>query len=114
MLCGNSADNYRLALLTPKICTVTYYSIVLPTASEEAKRLFEAAMKLGHVVCKNHKLLMLGTAGTGKSHVLAMLLAELPPSVRSSTPCANRPVRAARIAKEGDDWQRVKEEGNVL
>ena len=82
---------------------------VSSTASEEAKQIFDAAMKHGVIKARNLKFLVMGFAGVGKSHVLAMILGERPPGVRSSTPCLTRPVRLRRIGKMGKQWGRMGE-----
>ena len=82
---------------------------VSSTASEESKRIFDAAMKHGVIKARNLKFLVMGFAGVGKSHVLAMILGERPPEVRSSTPCLTRPVRLRRIGRMGKQWGRMGE-----
>ena len=82
---------------------------VSSTASEESRRIFDAAMKHGVIKARNLKFLVMGFAGVGKSHVLAMILGERPPGVRSSTPCLTRPVRLRRIGRMGKQWGRVGE-----
>ena len=67
-------------------------------------------MKHGHVECRDIKALIFGSAGTGKTHTIALIMEEDPPTVRRSTPCAKRPVRAvsrARIERKGKKWVRV-------
>ena len=67
-------------------------------------------MKHGHVECRDIKALIFGSAGTGKTHTIALIMEEEPPTVRRSTPCAKRPVRAvsrARIERKGKKWVRV-------
>ena len=67
---------------------------LLHTASEKSKELFDEAMAHGYVKSRDIKALILGAAGTGKSHTIALIMDEDPPAVRRSTPCATRPVRA--------------------
>ena len=67
---------------------------LLHTASEKSKQLFDEAMTHGYVEVRDIKALILGAAGTGKSHTIALIMDEDPPAVRRSTPCATRPVRA--------------------
>ena len=50
---------------------------------------------------RNGSALLLGVGGSGKTHVLAAFLKEDPPSVRESTPCAKKPVRAVAHCKAG-------------
>jgi len=67
---------------------------LLHTASEKSKELFDKAMVHGYVESRDIKALILGAAGTGKSHTIALIMDEDPPALRCSTPCATRPVRA--------------------
>ena len=50
---------------------------------------------------RNGSALLLGVGGSGKTHVLAAFLEEDPPSIRESTPCAKKPVRAVAHCKAG-------------
>ena len=82
-------------------------------ASEKSKELFNEAMKDGYVEARDIKALIFGAAGTGKSHTIALIMDEEPPSVRCSTPCATRPVRAVsrtRAEKRGEKWVKVTRE----
>ena len=79
-------------------------------ASEKSKELFDEAMTHGYVEARDIKALILGAAGTGKSHTIALIMDEDPPTLRCSTPCATRPVRAVsrtRAEKRGEKWVRV-------
>ena len=67
-------------------------------------------MSHGYVEARDIKALIFGVAGSGKSHTIALLMDEEPPSVRRSTPCATRPIRAVsrtRIEQSGEKWVRV-------
>ena len=67
-------------------------------------------MTHGYVETRDIKTLILGAAGTGKSHTIALILDEDPPAIRRSTPCATRPVRAVsrtRAEKRGNKFVRV-------
>ena len=67
-------------------------------------------MKDGYMEARDIKALIFGAAGTGKSHTIALIMDEEPPSVRRSTPCAARPVRAVtstRAKKTGEKWVKV-------
>ena len=50
---------------------------------------------------RNGSALLLGVGGSGKTHILAAFLKEKPPSIRESTPCAKKPVRAVAHCKAG-------------
>ena len=76
-------------------------------ASEKSKELFNEAMKDGYVEVRDIKTLIFGAAGTGKSHTIALIMEEEPPSVRRSTPCATRPVRATRAEMRDEQWVEV-------
>jgi len=78
-----------------------------------SKELFDEAMEDGYVEARDIKALIFGAAGTGKSHTIALIMDEEPPSVRRSTPCATRPVRAVsrtRAEKRGEKWVKVTRE----
>ena len=64
-------------------------------------------MTHGYVEARDIKALIFGAAGTGKSHTIALLMDEEPPTIRRSTPCATRPVRVDKLEKEGGKWVRV-------
>ena len=83
----NTSDPYRLC----KFITV----------SEKTQQCFDAAMMEGEVLLRNGSALLLGVGGSGKTHVLAAFLKEDPPSIRESTPCAKKPVRAVAHCKAG-------------
>ena len=50
--------------------------------------------------------MMLGWAGAGKTHIVALALKKPPPGVRVSTPCAGAPIRATKQVHitEGTDY----------
>ena len=75
------------------------YSV--PTVSERTQQCFDAAMMEGEVSLRNGSALLLGVGGSGKTHFLAAFLKEDPPSMRESTPCAKKPVRAVAHCKAG-------------
>ncbi len=65
-------------------------------ASEE---LFKEAMEKGYVLCRNTLCLLIGVAGSGKTHVKHLLLHLLPPECREITPMFEPPVRAASLSR---------------
>ena len=71
--------------------------------SDKTQQSFDAAMMEGEVSLRNGSALLIGSGGSGKSHFLAALLEEKPPSLRESTPCAKKPVRAVSCSKLGVD-----------
>ena len=73
-------------------------------------------MKDGKVKAKNYVILILGFAGTGKTHVLYLLLGEPPPLLRVSTPAVQSPVRAVSMTKacmSGKMWKRVNRDDEI-
>ena len=74
---------------------------------------FDKAMHISDVVYMALRCIMFGFAGVGKSHTLALILGENPPSIRVSTACAKTPVRAVTITRIGTDGKlliRINEE----
>ena len=77
---------------------------------DEAKRLYDEAMKKGYAECSTIKCLIHGSAGVGKTHVKHLLLKMPPPELRTSTGIADNPVRAVTVSAVGvskqdeDDW----------
>eukprot|EP00731_Ephydatia_muelleri_P005735 Em0002g1911a len=78
--------------------------------NDEAKRLYDEAMKRGYAECSTIKCLIHGSAGVGKTHVKHLLLKMPPPELRISTGIADNPVRAVTVSAVGvskqdeDDW----------
>ena len=52
-----------------------------------------------NVTIKRRMAVILGFAGSGKSHTLALLLDKEPPSIRVSTSCAETPIRAMGLKR---------------
>ena len=71
--------------------------------SKETQQSFDTAMMEGEVSLRNGSALLIGSGGSGKSHFLAAMLEEKPPSLRESTPCAKKPIRAVSCSKLGID-----------
>ena len=69
--------------------------------SERTQLNFDIAMTDGTLMIRNGNVFFLGPGGSGKTHTLAALLEEEPPSIRESTPCAKKPVRAVAQCKVG-------------
>lgn len=75
---------------------LTLFTIITSAACSnvESRDLFKKAKKSGLINAKSVRSVMLGFAGSGKSHILAFLLGEDPPSLRISTALIQTPVRA--------------------
>jgi GTPase SAR1 family protein len=69
--------------------------------------LLAEAMKEGEVVVPVIKVILVGTAGVGKTCVYHLLMGLPPPKERDSTGCATRPVRVIQIisGEEGEKWK---------
>ena len=67
-------------------------------------------MKEGKVVVPVIKVIIVGTAGVGKTCVYSLLMGVPPPEKRDSTECATRPVRVVQIisGEEGEEWEEAK------
>ena len=76
----------------------------------KTRDLFKEAMQDGHIKFIPLGIGIFGYAGSGKSHVLALMLGERPPRLRISTACATKPVRAishSRIGRGGRKFKRI-------
>ena len=71
---------------------------------------FEDAMKQGFFYISEVRCIVIGPPGVGKTCFKYILFSRTPPSIRSSTPCAARPVRVIRIGKCGEEWVEVNDE----
>ena len=67
----------------------------------------EEAMKEGKIDVSVIKVIIVGTAGVGKTCVYHLLLGLQPPDKRTSTECAKRPIRVIQIIgeEEGEKWE---------
>eukprot|EP00731_Ephydatia_muelleri_P014968 Em0008g688a len=63
-----------------------------------AHQRYKDALKDGFVSAKLMKILIIGAAGVGKTHLLRLLLNEAPPEVRHSTPVMEKPVQVIQTA----------------
>ena len=65
-------------------------------------------MKHGHVKSRNTTMLFLGAAGSGKTCTKHVLMNELPPKERKSTPIAERPVKVHKMLTDKDfKWHKL-------
>ena len=87
--------------------------IIIPTVSDKTQQCFDAAMMEGEASLRNGSALLLGVGGSGKTHILAAFLKEDSPSIRESTPCAKKPVRAVarcKAAVSDDHFVRITDD----
>ena len=68
-------------------------------------------MKKGCLEYPQLRITIFGYAGSGKSHVLALMLGEPPPEIRISTACAKKPVRTISHSRFGIDKKVLKRIG---
>ena len=93
---GNNSPYKKLLQLR-----ITFLS--LPVCSIEKNRdIFEPLMDV-KVSIKRKMAVIVGFAGSGKSHTLALLLDKEPPSMRVSTSCAETPIRAIEVRRFKED-----------
>ena len=93
------------------------YVVYVPMAVSESKRLLDEAMKAGFVEVIIIVCVVLGQPGVGKTCIKYLLLDQRPPHLRSSTICAETPLRIeikrmseARIQTLKGNWKEVKGE----
>ena len=83
-------------------CAHTYY-----------KKLFDEAMKDGYVTVKLVKVLVVGSAGVGKTSLIKLLLDQDPPEERNSTGCLEQKVIRVLRERGGDQeekWNELSQE----
>ena len=83
----------------------------ISTATERSKELFRKAMENGYVRATDHTILMIGFAGNGKTSSMCLLINKDPPKERTSTPCAEAPVRTvatSRTENINNEWHLVQ------
>ena len=85
---------------------------------DKSKQLIDEAMKDGSVEVVIIVCILLGQAGVGKTSLKYLLLDQRPPDLRSSTICAETPVRIefrpvseAMYQSLGGNWKEVKDKG---
>ena len=78
-------------------------------------------MKVGYVTVKLVKVLVVGSAGVGKTSLIKLLLDQDPPGERNSTGCLERSIRVIRILREKrgkveeEEWnERTQQELNNM
>ena len=79
----------------------------IETRQQLSKSLLEEALKHGSVQCRTVVCLLVGVAGAGKTHMKHILLRMKPPKSRTSTPLAEKPVRAVRVSAQNRKLQEV-------
>ena len=69
---------------------------------------YQDALKDGYVLATFVKVLIIGAAGVGKTHLLRLFFNEPPPEIRQSTPVMERPVQAIlTVIKEHSTFEKV-------
>ena len=81
--------------------------------SERTQHDFDIAMMEGSLSIRNGNVFFLGSGGSGKSHTLAAILDEDPPSLRQSTPCVQKSIRTmaqCKVGVSGARFVRIKDD----
>ena len=73
-----------------------------------SQQIYKQEMKRGHILLDLDKLLMFGTAGSGKTCSLAALLGIAPPDIRRSTPLMKRPIEVVFIDVDGKKKWKIR------
>lgn len=102
---------HDLACLSPSLAV---YPPCIALSDVENRDLFTETKKEGTVEQQSTSSAMFGFTGTGKSHVQAAILGELPPSKRISTAVATVPVRAIGYIRMSTDLTRKEVGENRL
>ena len=72
---------------------------------------YKEALKNGFVSAYLIKVLIIGAAGVGKTHLLHLLFNETPPDVRRSTSLMERPVQAIQtVLKDSTSFERITDD----
>ncbi|CAI8008933.1 hypothetical protein GBAR_LOCUS6075, partial [Geodia barretti] len=80
---------------------------LFPTGRFRSKQIYEQEMKRGHIELDLDKMLLFGTAGSGKTCSLAALLGVDPPTIRHSTPVMKRPIEVVFLDVDGKkQWKK--------
>ena len=93
---------------------LVYACVIIVTYCLESKRLFDEAMKHGHVLVNIVNMLVFGPAGTGKTNLKHLLTDKPPPLQRHSTPCMEKPVRIRSVSNTkfkttGRGWEEMSQ-----
>ena len=94
--------------------------IVISHLDTRSKQLLDEALKEGFVEVVVLVCIVLGLPGVGKTHLKFLLLDKLPPSLRTSTICAETPIRieirtisGTKIQNIKGKWNEVDDEGMI-
>jgi len=78
---------------------VYVFSYCADHSEVKARELFDEAMKQGYVEARITILLLIGAAGSGKTHFKQLILGLPPPEIRESTPLAEASIRAISVLR---------------
>ena len=78
----------------------------------DSQKILDDALKQGYVLLKNFIALMVGTSGVGKTCLKCLLMGLNPPDARTSTVCAEHPIKirsvsSSQIQKLRGKWKEV-------
>ena len=89
-------------------------SYVISLIDTRSKQLLDEALKEGFVEVAVLVCIVLGLPGVGKTHLKFLLLDKLPPSLRTSTICAETPIRIKIRTISGTKFKTLKESGTKI
>ena len=92
-------------------CFDCFSGATLAISDVKNRDLFKEAMKKSCLEYPQLRVTIFGYAGSGKSHVLALMLGEPPPEIRTSTACAKKPVRTISHSRFGVNEKVLKRIG---
>ena len=87
-----------MSLIPKSIYLFTETKDVINEDPRSAAERYDDALREGYINAHLLKVLIIGSAGVGKTHVLRLLLGKEPPQARSSTPVLERPVQVIQAS----------------
>ena len=100
---------------TATIATCMQSSLRISSSLPESHRILEDSLKLGFLLLELFTCIMVGPPGVGKTLLKHLLLGKKPPLTRTSTPCAEQPIKirsvsSSKFQKLLGRWKEVSEE----
>ena len=116
--CSNEANtNISVTHTRFRTCTYKYMPMLLSAEVNKSKSCLHEALQRGFVTVIMLLCIVQGLPGVGKTHLKFLLLDQEPPHLRTSTNCAEAPVRieigtvtGTRVKTIGGRWQDIDDE----